>query len=355
MNKLIKNTLEAIEQNGYEAYIIGGYVRDYLLHKNSYDVDICTNATPKELVKIFPQASSKNLGGVEFKLKEYNFEITTYREEIKYENRHPIEYNYINNLLVDLNRRDFTINAICMNSKGKIIDLLDGKKDITNHLIVMIGDIDTKFKEDPLRIMRAIRLATVLDFEIEEKLYLAIKKYQKTILNLSKTRIKEELDKILFSENVAKGLNILKETGILDLLDLTYENIVPVKNLEGMYAQINISYELPFTKVEKENIKLNTINKEIVYKYGLYLAKIGAAILKIKDKEVNKIYQNLPIKEKKDIAITPEEIIATLNLKNKKNISTILTELEKLIISGKIKNTRKDIVKYLLDNKTRWS
>ena len=104
MNKIIKNILTIIEKKGYEAYLIGGYVRDLLLGKSSYDIDICTNATPKELITIFPKASTKNLGGISFKIKEYNFEITTYREEIKYKNRKPIEYNYTTNLISDLQR-----------------------------------------------------------------------------------------------------------------------------------------------------------------------------------------------------------------------------------------------------------
>ena len=256
MNKLIKNILSKIENHGFEAYIIGGYVRDLLVGKSSFDIDICTNATPKELIKIFPQSSTKNLGGIEFKIREYHFEITTYREEIKYKNRKPIEYNYINNLVEDLKRRDFTINAICMNTKGEIIDLIDGTKDLANLKIKMIGDIKTKIKEDPLRILRAIRIATHLNFSLDSELYKELKKEYKRVLKLSNTRIKEELDKILLSENPKKGLKLLEELGISKLLGLTYNEITNVKNLEAMYAQIDIKYNLPFTKVERENIKI---------------------------------------------------------------------------------------------------
>ena len=99
LDKVIKNVLIKLENCGFEAYIIGGCVRDLLVGKESYDVDICTNAIPKELIKIFPKANTKNLGGIDFKIKEYHFEITTYREEIKYKNRKPSEFNYINNLV----------------------------------------------------------------------------------------------------------------------------------------------------------------------------------------------------------------------------------------------------------------
>lgn len=358
MNKLIKNILSKIENHGFEAYIIGGYVRDLLVGKSSFDIDICTNATPKELIKIFPQSSTKNLGGIEFKIREYHFEITTYREEIKYKNRKPIEYNYINNLVEDLKRRDFTINAICMNTKGEIIDLIDGTKDLANLKIKMIGDIKTKIKEDPLRILRAIRIATHLNFSLDSELYKELKKEYKRVLKLSNTRIKEELDKILLSENPKKGLKLLEELGISKLLGLTYNEITNVKNLEAMYAQIDIKYNLPFTKVERENIKniksilkKGDINKSTLYKHGLFLTTVAGEILNINKKTINKMYKELPIKVRKDLNITPDEIVKILNIEYSSIVGKILNDLENLIISGKIKNKKKDIIKYLIETK----
>ncbi len=361
MNKIIKNVLNAIEKKGYEAYIVGGYVRDMLLGISSFDIDICTNATPKELINIFPDSNAKNLGGIDFKIKEYHFEITTYREELKYQNRKPAEYNYVNNLVTDLNRRDFTINSICMNSKGEIIDLLKGFNDLSANKIRLIGTIDTKLTEDPLRLMRAIRLATTLNFNFEENLYKGIIKHYKLVLNLSMTRIKEEFDKILLSPNVKKGLKILSDVGILKLLNITYDNITPISNLEGMYAQLKYTCSFPFTKVEKENI--NSI-KEIIaeeqitpytlYTYGLYLNTVAGEILNIDKKVINKMYKNLSIHSKKDINIKPETIKKILNIDYGKTISIILNDLENLIIDGKIRNKRSDIVKYIINNKARW-
>lgn len=358
MNKLIKNILSKIENHGFEAYIIGGYVRDLLVGKSSFDIDICTNATPKELIKIFPQSSTKNLGGIEFKIREYHFEITTYREEIKYKNRKPIEYNYINNLVEDLKRRDFTINAICMNTKGEIIDLINGTKDLANLKIKMIGDIKIKIKEDPLRILRAIRIATHLNFSLDSELYKELKKEYKRVLELSNTRIKEELDKILLSENPKKGLKLLEELGITKLLGLTYNEITNVKNLEAMYAQIDIKYNLPFTKVERENIKIiksilkkGDINKSTLYKHGLFLTTVAGEILNINKKTINKMYKELPIKVRKDLNIAPDEIVKILNIEYSSRVGKILNDLENLIISGKIKNKKKDIIKYLIETK----
>lgn len=360
MNTIIKKVLAKLENNGFEAYIIGGYVRDLLVGKESFDIDICTNAIPKDLINLFPKASSKNLGGIDFKIKEFHFEITTYREEIKYKDRKPIKYNYINNLVEDLKRRDFTINTICMNSKGEIIDLLNGTKDIMSYKVKMIGDIDTKIIEDPLRMLRAIRIATILNFNIEPNLYKTIKKYNKKILELSNTRIREELDKILLSNNVLKGFNLLKDLGILKLLEINYNNIVPVKNIEAMYAQIETKYKFAYTKVEKENInKLKQIiakkeiNKMTLYNYGLYLSIVAGEILSIDSKYISKLDKELPIHDKKDININPKDIIKILNI-NENKISKVLTKLESEILDNNLKNRKWDIIKYLKENKDRW-
>ena len=362
LNKIIKNILTKIESEGYEAYVVGGYVRDLLAGIFSYDIDICTNATPKELLSIFPNSSSKNLGGIEFKVKEYHIEITTYREEIKYKNRKPVEFNYINNLVLDLQRRDFTINAICMNSKGEIIDLVGGIDDLSALKIKMISDPSLKIKEDPLRILRGVRIATLLNFNLETNLYKEIKANNKLILTLSNTRIKEELDKILLSKNVKKGLNLLNDLGILNLLEVSnWEEIIPVKNLEGMYAQFKINYDLPFTKVEKNNIiairriiNSGTIDKQTLYNYGLYLSLVAGEILGIDKKRINKIYKDLPIHDKKDINIKASDIVESLKIDYSKKVGIILKDIETSIINGKIRNKTSDIIKYIKEHKSEW-
>ncbi len=361
MNKVIKKVLSAIEKKGFEAYLVGGYVRDLLLGKTSYDIDICTNATPKELITIFPVDSAKNLGGIDFKIKEYHFEIMTYREEIRYENRRPAEYNYINNLVLDLQRRDFTINAICMNIKGEIIDLVNGVNDLTNNKLVMIGSTALKLKEDPLRILRAIRFATVLNFNLDNTLGKEIKRNYKEINILSNTRVKEELDKILLSSYVKRGLGLLKDFNILDLLKISYDVVVPVKSLEGMYAQLDFKYDFPFTKPEKDNIKAlkeiistQEITKQTIYNYGLYLTIVAGEIMGISNKTINKMFKELPIHDKKDINIKSEEIVKVLNIEYSKKISIIMGELENLILNGVVKNKKSDIIKYLVNNKARW-
>ncbi|HHW69254.1 MAG TPA: hypothetical protein GX747_02825, partial [Tenericutes bacterium] len=174
--KLIK----IIEDHGFKAYIVGGYPRDLYLNRKSTDIDICTSATPMEVKDIFGDAVLPNVsyGSVTVIYKKIRFEITTFRKDIKYENnRQPIKIKYINNLIDDLKRRDFTINTLCIDINGNTIDLLDGKRDIDNKLIRVVGNTKQKITEDALRILRAIRFATILNFELDKDLKKYIKKY----------------------------------------------------------------------------------------------------------------------------------------------------------------------------------
>ena len=189
MKELGLEIINKLYDHGFIAYIVGGFVRDTLIGRETFDVDICTNALPKDLFTIF-NADSNNYGGVRLQVGSYNVDITTFREDKNYINRHPSEVVYIDSLEEDLKRRDFTINSICMDKNGTVIDLLNGVEDLNNRTIKMIGNIQTKLTEDPLRILRAVRFATVLDFDIDSELLLGLKSNYKLVSTLSKTRIK---------------------------------------------------------------------------------------------------------------------------------------------------------------------
>ena len=154
--------LKKIEESSFKAYIVGGFVRDYILNIPSIDVDICTNATPKELLEIFDNAiPNEEYGSVRVVYKKVTFEITTFRKETKYVgHRKPMEIEYIDDLKQDLLRRDITINTLCMNSNGEIIDVLGVMQDLKNRVIKVVGDANKKLEEDSLRILRCIRFAT---------------------------------------------------------------------------------------------------------------------------------------------------------------------------------------------------
>ena len=220
----IKEVLQRIEDNGFEAYIVGGYVRDYVLGIESTDVDICTNARVKDLIEIFSDtnATSNEYGSIRINGNKYRIDITTYRRDVKYNgDRKKVEIEYVDNLLDDVNRRDFTMNTLCMNKNGVIIDVMHGQEDINNHLIRCVGKIADRLEEDPLRMLRAVRFATVLDFTIEKHLYKELKRKRKLITKLSLERIKEELTKILLSNNAVKGLKLLRELDYLKYMGIS--------------------------------------------------------------------------------------------------------------------------------------
>lgn len=358
MEKQALKVLSILEENGYKAYIVGGYVRDKLLGIESNDIDICTSATPKEIKEIFKSSSSPNYGSVNITYKNINFDITTFRREIKYlDNRIPIKLKYIKTIKKDLLRRDFTVNTICMDSKGNILDMLNIMDDLDNKIIKTVGNPRYKLKEDALRILRAIRFATTLNFTIEEKTKHYLSSYSYLLKKISYQRKKQELDKIFSSLNREKGINLLIELGIDKSLNLTnLKKITPCPDLIGIWTQLKVDDIYPFTKNEKDQMKeirkllsLDIHDKYNIYKFGLYNSTVAYQIKKESITKLNKVYKDLPIHNQKDINIKPADIPKILNKKPDHYIKEIMTAIEKAIIYNKLDNDYSSIEKYILD------
>lgn len=179
MTKLEKglSLIQAINQNGYEAYIVGGAVRDFLLNRPIHDVDICTNALPTALLNLFSLASiQEQYFTCRIIWQEEVFEVTTFRKEPHYEDhRHP-QVVLATSLKEDIQRRDFTINGLAMDTAGQIIDLCNGKRDLENRLIRTIGKAETRFEEDSLRVLRAVEFSSRLDFELDQDILTSFSK-----------------------------------------------------------------------------------------------------------------------------------------------------------------------------------
>jgi poly(A) polymerase/tRNA nucleotidyltransferase (CCA-adding enzyme) len=226
--KEVKSIVLELQKADFEAFIVGGCVRDFLLKRTPNDWDITTNAKPDQIQKIFPQSFYENrffTVSVQTKSKKANLkeiEITTYRSEAQYgDQRHPDLVKFAKNLEEDLSRRDFTINAMALSFFGtkalktKIIDPFDGQKDLKKKTIKAVGDPQKRFGEDALRMIRAVRLAVQLGFSIEEKTGQAIKKNSDSLRLISAERIRDELTKIISSENAAQGIEFLRELNLL--------------------------------------------------------------------------------------------------------------------------------------------
>lgn len=218
--KEVIDFMSAFRKAGYEIYIVGGAVRDLLIGRNppagGDNWDFTTNATPEEIQKLFPDSFyNNNFGTVSVRSKKSIFEITPYRTEGAYtDRRHPDTVSWGKTLKEDLSRRDFTINAMAYDGEN-IVDIYGGREHLAQKLIVAVGDPDTRFAEDALRLMRAVRLASQLGFLLDAPTQQSIKKNASLIHNVSQERVRDELLKILASDNPADGVLFLKNTGLL--------------------------------------------------------------------------------------------------------------------------------------------
>lgn len=215
MNKIEEFQILAktFKQNGFHLYLVGGTVRDYLLNVELNDMDAVSDATPKEIMKFLPSvdATFARLGSLKYKSpSNLKFDITTLREESGYlDSRHPSNIKFVKDLSKDYLRRDFTINAMYMDDKLNIIDYTNGQKDLTNHLLRMVGDPSLRLKEDPLRILRAIRFSLTFNLDIEEALLKAMQEHFHLLSQITDAKIRSELNKIDENKIDLKKKNLL--------------------------------------------------------------------------------------------------------------------------------------------------
>lgn len=252
----VKDIINEIYINGYEAYIVGGCVRDSIVGIKPNDYDITTNAKPADAIRIFKNYRVIETGikhGTITLIKNKNeYEITTYRIDGTYnDNRRPESVEFTSDIVQDLKRRDFTINSIAYNHKVGIVDAFNGIEDINKKIIRTVGNPDERFKEDGLRIIRAVRFSSKLNFEIDNKTLESIYKNIKLIKNISSERIQEELNKILLSDYPEK-IYILYDANLFD--------IFKIKNV----------------KMNKNDlIKLKSSKKDLVIRLSIFMYILG--------------------------------------------------------------------------------
>ena len=250
----VKTAISTLAANGFEAYIVGGCVRDSLLGGNPKDYDITTSAEPEEVEKIFGNfrviETGIKHGTVTVLINKIPLEITTFRIDSDYsDNRHPENVTFTKSLEEDTARRDFTMNALAYNDERGICDFYGGTDDIKNKIIRCVGDADKRFGEDALRIMRAIRFSSVLGFEIEENTKRAVFKNKELLRNISSERIASELVKLLCGANVRK---VLME--YIDVLGVVIPELLPMKGFDQ--KNIHHIYDvLEHTAAAVENIE----------------------------------------------------------------------------------------------------
>jgi tRNA adenylyltransferase len=372
------NILEKFNEAGYEAYFVGGCVRDYLLNDDFSDIDITTNALPDEVKQIFKKSIDTGIqhGTVTILINGDSFEVTTFRTEDDYiDHRTPEKVEFVSNLKEDLDRRDFTINAMALDSKGKLYDYHCGEKDLRNKIIKTVNNPNERFFEDALRMLRAFRFSSKLGFEIEENTLKAIKNNAELIKFVSIERIVNEFRKLLTGKGNKRSLELLLDSKLNNYIPFLDEisKIIDFSNYtfcQSLYILSNINdisfeklKELKLSNKEIKQVKIyEKINKDfignvpleiILYNYDIEDVAFIASYFKYCDKEdIEKI--KLPIESFNDIAITSMEIISIIDMPAGPWIKEIIKKLEEDIILSKIDNTRKDILDFLIkirDNK----
>lgn len=363
--------IETIKQHGYEAYFVGGAVRDYFLHRPVHDVDIATSALPNEVMTIFsdtiPLATEHGTVIVRYEKEQY--EVTTFRKEEAYVDfRHPEKVQFIRRLEEDLKRRDFTMNALAMTSQFEVIDLFSGKKDIDRKLIRTVGNPDDRFQEDPLRIMRAVRFSSQLCFQLEKETKQAMRRQKEKLAYISVERISQEMDRLWLGPCVSQSLTTMKELQLFSVLPgakwmtdtfiLSFDGFEQCETLEQAWtlfayiAQVsNLSTFLRTWKFSRERMKKITILYEGIKAYQdasfsdydrfqlgkTFLLDVVRLYAILSNENVETcirreatLFDALPIKHEKELAITAQEIIEIVQ----KKPGPWIRECQKEIIQG---------------------
>lgn len=272
--------MNLISSAGYEAYAVGGCVRDFLMKRRCDDIDITTSAKPNELETIL---SDNNIKFIETGIKHGTvtavmedgsvFEVTTFRTEGTYsDSRHPESVSFVRDINADLARRDFTINAIAYNDTKGFADPFDGQKDIQSKLIRAVGNADVRFKEDALRIMRGIRFASTLGFDIEEETKKALFDNKELLKNISAERIYTELSKLLMGDNVYNVLVEYKE-----IIAVVVPELEPIFNVEQ-----NTKWHI-YDVWHHTAKSVEQAPKDLAIRYTMLLHDIGKAYSKTTD------------------------------------------------------------------------
>lgn len=238
----VEKIIRILQKHGYEAYAVGGCVRDTLLGRVPGDWDITTSALPEQVKALFYRTIDTGIehGTVTVMMEHVGYEVTTYRIDGEYEDcRHPKQVEFTSNLLEDLKRRDFTINAMAYSQRTGIVDAFDGMGDLEKRIIRCVGDATERFTEDALRILRAIRFSAQLNFLIEEKTWNVIFEIAPNIAKVSKERIQVELTKTLLSDNPER-IGQVFETGISRYISPSFNEL--------HWEQVRIPAELPKKK-----------------------------------------------------------------------------------------------------------
>lgn len=382
--------LQTLEDAGFEAYFVGGSVRDILLNRHVHDVDITTSAYPEEVKHLFEKSIDTGIkhGTVTVLYNQESYEITTFRTESGYQDfRRPDHVTFVQNLDEDLKRRDFTINALAMDVHGQIVDLFGGIEDLNRRVIRAVGDPEKRFHEDALRMMRAIRFMSQLEFSLEEKTQQAIQDNHQLLQKISVERIREEFVKMGLGSHARQAFKVFLETGLSeDAPDFAgkKEQLSVFPQLQfsptletSLWALIILLLKLPDDQIRKfmrdwKNSNETTVRVEQIIKffdliadhepsdYELFQAgertiinTIDVAHIlgqPIASEALVDRYMALPIKKASELAIDGRFLIEQ-GMHQGAELGKTLNEIREKVVSSEIENTPEAIEQYLNEEK----
>lgn len=283
---MYKKILHTLNKSGYDAYMVGGAVRDFLLGKNPSDVDIATNATPEIVTGLFPVVYPTGIefGTVTVMLEGEGYEVTTFRTDGEYlDGRRPKTVVFGETIEDDLSRRDFTINAMAMDADGKIIDMFGGQDDLRKGIIRAVGNPSERFSEDALRILRAFRFSARYGFDIEAETFKAIKETKEGLKLISSERIREEIIKILLTDNVLDVFIAMYKSGVLNVI---------LPEIARMYGVEQNHPHHIYDVFTHTMVSIESAPKELVLRLAMLLHDIGKPYTKETINGVDKFYKH---------------------------------------------------------------
>lgn len=380
--------LKQIKEAGFEAYFVGGSVRDALLGLRVNDVDIATSAYPEEIKNIFSKTVDIGIehGTVMVLYKGQSYEITTFRTESTYQDyRRPDSVTFVRSLKEDLKRRDFTINAFAVDETGNIRDYFDGETDLIRQQVRAVGIPDERFNEDALRMMRGARFASQLDFVVEEETKQAILRHAHLLQKIAVERIQVEFIKLLLGKNRRRGLSVMLETELYQycpLLNEEKEALIQLAEITEEFDKERQAWTLLLYFIKKRSAKsflkawktsnqmiaevkllIETLQKRMngqvvdqltVYSIGVELALEVEQLVKIlgqesKSEYVRDLYQQLPIYSKRDLVLSGHDLLHFTKMKPGKWLGEAIEALEKAVVLGKVRNQKEESLKWLMD------
>ncbi|MGM0887648.1 MAG: CCA tRNA nucleotidyltransferase [Bacillota bacterium] len=378
--------LELIEEAGYEAYFVGGSVRDYILGRPINDVDIASSATPQEIKRIFPNTADIGIdhGTVLVITDTGTYEITTFRTESGYSDfRRPDAVEFVRSLTEDLQRRDFTMNAIAMDKTGKIIDPFNGKRDLAQKRIITVGNPHERFHEDALRMMRALRFVSQLDFELDQETFDSLKENAQNISEIAVERILVEFEKLAAGSNKIKAFSLLLESGLyqylplfsskkdhlMDLLNLPLHqlnaaeiwSIIMIHTKDQEIEEALRAWKLPLKTIRNVQRTIKLVKSKEpsaidVFQAGhgitVQAAKVRAALNagNVSDAEENahQRYNELIIKQMSDLAVTGTDLLIWHQEKPGPWVKEYLEKILKAVLNEELRNDKEEIKRWLV-------